>query len=65
MNAKFVRGLLARKLFQLISKFGMKFVLQGLIEVCERNPGDERMERLAEDLKTAVRHWDGEEEEEG
>lgn len=64
MNAKFVRGLLARKLFQLISKFGMKFVLQGLIEVAERHPEDERMERLAEDLRIAVRHWDGKKGEE-
>lgn len=58
MKNMFFKGFLARKLFNLISKYGMKFVLNGLIEVCEKHE-DERMQRLAKDLKTALRHYEG------
>lgn len=58
MKNMFFKGFLARKLFNLISKYGMKFVLSSLIEVCEKNE-DERMQRLAKDLKTALCHYEG------
>lgn len=54
-----VTKFLSRKLFQLIAKHGMKFVLQGLIEVCEQAQG-EKMKNLAEDLRWCLRRFTGE-----
>lgn len=54
-----IKAFVAKKLFDLISKHGMKFVLQGLIEVCDRQSDNDKMRRLSEDLTKALTRFEG------
>jgi hypothetical protein len=52
-----VRTFIARQVLKLVTKHGMKFVLQGLIEVCE-SQHEPYMVRLADDLTTALKNYE-------
>ena len=52
-----MNGFLVSRLIKLIAKFGVKVVLEGLIDITSRY-NDDAMRQLTKDLTTALRNYE-------